>query len=70
MLNAILNVGPAFDTSGLVGFPINVLFIHLMQNENGRAIFANPNFNSALKAVLNDYGTMLTTETSLTYMHA
>lgn len=32
MLNTILSVGPAFNTGGLVGFPINVLFIHLMQN--------------------------------------
>lgn len=69
MLNAIINVGPAFDTSGLVGFPINVLFVHLMQNQNGRTLFTNREFNNALKDVLNDYGSMLLTNTSLTYMN-
>ena len=69
MLNAILNVGPAYDTHGLVGFPINVLFVHLMQNQNGRALFSNAQVNEALKPVLNDYGAMLLTETSMTYMN-
>lgn len=32
MLNAVLNVGPAYDKGGLVGFPTNVLLIDLMQN--------------------------------------
>jgi len=69
MLNAILNVGPAYDTSGLVGFPINVLFVHLMQNQNGRTLFSNGAVNTALKDVLNDYGQMLLTNKSLTYMN-
>ena len=69
MLNAILNVGPSYDTSGLVGFPINVLFVHLMQNQNGRALFGDRLVNEALKDVLNDYGKMVLTNTSLTYMN-
>lgn len=69
MLNAILNVGPAYDTSGLVGFPINVLFVHLMQNQNGRTLFANAEVNAALRDVVNDYGEMLLTNKSLTYMN-
>lgn len=69
ILNAILNVGPAYDTSGLVGFPINVLFVHLMQNQNGRTLFSNGAVNTALKDVLNDYGQMLLTNKSLTYMN-
>lgn len=69
MLNAILNVGPAYDTSEFVGFPINVLFVHLIQNQNGRTLFANKEVNEALKDVLNDYGKMVLTNTSLTYMN-
>jgi phosphatidylserine decarboxylase len=52
-----------------VGFPINVVFIHLMQTENGRSLFSNSKFNKALKKYLNAYGKMLTTKTSLTYMN-
>jgi phosphatidylserine decarboxylase len=69
MLNAILHLGPAYDTSGLVGFPINVLFVYLMQNQNGRTLFANEDVNLALKDVLNDYGKMLNSSTSLTFMN-
>jgi hypothetical protein len=32
IINTVVNTPPAFDTSPLVGFPINVIFNELMQN--------------------------------------
>lgn len=32
MINTVLNVGPAFSTEIFVGFPINSIFLYLMQN--------------------------------------
>ena len=69
ILNAILNVGPSYNSGGLVGFPINVVFVDLMQQQNGRTLFSNDKFNNALKGVLNAYGAMLVTNRSLTYMN-
>lgn len=75
MLNTIISVGPKYiDHSGnpyggLIGFPINVLFIHLMQTENGRALFSNQKFNKALRRVLDSYGEMLETPASMTYLN-
>lgn len=40
-----------------------------MQNENGRAFFANEKVNTALKAILDDYNKMLSSQESLEHMN-
>ena len=69
MINTVVNTPPAFDTSPLVGFPINVIFNELMQNQNGRLIFSNEKINNALRDVFQDYAKMLDSEKSLKFMN-
>jgi len=45
MIDTAVKTPPAFIYHDLVGFPINVIFIEFMQNENGRSFFSNNQVN-------------------------
>lgn len=41
LIDAACRTPPSYNRSDLVGFPINVIFVELMENENGRSFFAH-----------------------------
>lgn len=41
LIDAACRTPPAYSRSDLVGFPINIIFVELMENENGRNLFSN-----------------------------
>ena len=53
IVNAVLNLPPAFNKSEFIGFPINAVFLDFMQTENGRSFFTNEKINHAIKDILN-----------------
>jgi len=59
MIDTAVKSPPSFSNEELVGFPINSIFIEFMQNENGRHFFSSSKINKALKAILQDYDSML-----------
>jgi phosphatidylserine decarboxylase len=69
LLDTAVKTPPAFMFHDLVGFPINVIFIEFMQNQNGRSFFSNPNVNQALKTIMADYNLMIQSPKSLKYMN-
>lgn len=69
LVNIACHTPPSFSQSPLVGFPINSIFIELMQNQNGRLIFSNKKVNKALKLVFKDYRNMLISKKSLEFVN-
>ena len=59
MLNHIMTRAPAFDKSGLVGFPINALFDYSMGTTSGYAAFLKTKVNKQLKVILNEWAVFL-----------
>lgn len=58
-LNYILTHTPTFNTTGVVGFPINAILDWSMGTEGGFAAFLNDKVNAQLKKILNEWGTFL-----------
>jgi hypothetical protein len=69
LVDAACRTAPSNNRSDLVGFPINVIFLELMENENERSFFAKYKINSALKDILTDYAAMLETPLSMQHMN-
>jgi phosphatidylserine decarboxylase len=59
LINGILTTAPAFNETGLVGFPINAIVDWPMGTEGGFAAFLNDDVNAAFKAILNDWAVFL-----------
>ncbi|MDM5177852.1 phosphatidylserine decarboxylase family protein [Massilia sp. DJPM01] len=59
MINAILTEAPEFNTSGLVGFPINAILDWSMDTPGGFAAFLNEKVNRQFKRVLNEWARFL-----------
>lgn len=64
MMNYVLTRAPEFNTSGLVGFPINAILDWPMGTRGGFAAFLNDKVNAKLKAILNAWGDFLKTPAS------
>lgn len=64
LINAILMKAPEFNTSGLVGFPINAILDWPMGTVGGFAAFLNPKVNWQLKRILNQWARFLASEDS------
>lgn len=64
LINAIMTTAPAFDTTGLVGFPINAILDWPMATPGGFAAFLNEKVNAQLKKILNAWGTFLSSPDS------
>ncbi len=65
LLNSIMTKAPAYNKTGLVGFPINAILDWSMGTESGYAAFLNDKVNAMLKKVLNEWGTFLKSKDSL-----
>lgn len=64
LINGILTTAPAFDTTGLVGFPINAILDWPMATSGGFAAFLNDKVNTQLKKILNAWATFLSSPDS------
>lgn len=69
MMNRVLTSAPEFNTSGLVGFPINAILDWPMGTRGGFAAFLNDKVNAKLKAILNAWGEFLTTPASASVLN-
>jgi phosphatidylserine decarboxylase len=59
LINAILGTAPTFNTTGLVGFPINAILDWPMNTTAGEVAFLNPALNAQFKKVLNTWAEFL-----------
>ncbi|MFA6189759.1 MAG: phosphatidylserine decarboxylase family protein [Sulfuricurvum sp.] len=59
MINAVMTKAPEFDSSGLVGLPINAILDWSMGTTGGFAAFLNKKVNIQLKRILNEWGIFL-----------
>lgn len=64
LLNTIMTHAPEFDSTGLVGCPINSIFDWSMGTAAGMAAFLNERVNAQLKKVLNAWGRFLSSADS------
>ncbi|WP_276804458.1 phosphatidylserine decarboxylase family protein [Lactobacillus hominis] len=64
MLNRIIQRAPEFNTTGLVGTPINAIFDYPMATKAGYVFFMNPQVNMKLRNILDYWGKYLKTEDS------
>lgn len=64
LINAIMAQPPAFNTSGLVGFPINAILDWPMGTIAGYVAFLDPQVNAKFKAILNYWKDFLQSEAS------
>ena len=64
MLNHIMTEAPVYNSSGLVGFPINALFDYSMGTTAGFAAFLDVRVNQQLKIVLSEWAIYLSSADS------
>lgn len=64
MINVVMTKAPEFDSSGLVGLPINAILDWSMGTTGGFAAFLNKKVNAQLKKVLNEWGVFLKSKDS------
>ncbi len=65
LLNEIITTSPSFNTTTMVGTPMNGLLAVSMATEAGLALFHDTRFNMEFKVVLNDWNTFLKSSASL-----
>jgi phosphatidylserine decarboxylase len=65
VIDHILTTAPAFDTTAMVGCPINAILDFPMSTPAGLAAFACPKVNEMLRKVLTAWGAFLDSEESL-----
>jgi len=69
LMNLIITRAPLFNTSGLVGFPINAILDWSMGTTAGFAAFLDARVNAHLKLILNEWGKFLKTADSRTVLN-
>lgn len=69
LINGVMTMSPAFDTSALVGCPLNAILDWIMCVPSGFEAFRSPLLNAQLKKVLNTWGDFLNSEASCAYLN-
>lgn len=64
VMNRILTMAPEFNTTGLVGFPINAILNWPMGTPAGTSAFLNEKVNRQLKKILNQWAVFLSSANS------
>ncbi|MBE0586040.1 MAG: phophatidylserine decarboxylase associated domain-containing protein, partial [Desulfofustis sp.] len=64
VMNRILTMAPAFNKTGLVGFPINAILDWPMGTPAGTSVFLNEKVNRQLKKILNQWAVFLSSADS------
>ena len=70
MLNRIIQRALEFNTTGLVGTPINAILDYPMATKAGYVFFMNPKINEKLRDILNYWGKFLQTPDSTYVLNA
>lgn len=65
LLNEIITTSPSFNTTAMVGTPMNAMMAVGMATESGLALFHDETFNVQFKKVLNAWNTFLKSPNSL-----
>jgi hypothetical protein len=68
MIDSICTQPPRFYDSGHCMLPFFMLFMDLLDNPSGQLFFASQAVNSHLKEILDVYGQLLTSSSSLKFM--
>jgi phosphatidylserine decarboxylase len=69
LINGVMTLSPSFDTSALVGCPLNAILDWIMCVPSGFEAFRSPELNAQMKKVLNTWGTFLDSEASCEYLN-
>jgi phosphatidylserine decarboxylase len=69
LINGVMTMSPSFDTSALVGCPLNAILDWIMCAPAGFEAFRSPELNAQMKKVLNTWGIFLSSEASCTYLN-
>lgn len=69
VINHVLTTAPEFNTTGMVGFPINAILDFPMITPAGLAAFVAPKVNAMLKKVLAVWTTFLDSEASCSVLN-
>ncbi len=64
LINTVLTTAPTFNTTGLVGFPINAILDWPMGTPAGFTAFLNDKVNAQFKKILNTWATFLSSPDS------
>jgi phosphatidylserine decarboxylase len=64
VINHVLTTAPAYNTTGMVGFPINAILDFPMITPAGLAAFVSPKVNEMFRKVLNTWARYLDSEAS------
>ncbi len=70
LIATTITQAPPYDETELVGCPLNGLLDPLMNMTHGYSLFRSPKLNAALKAVLNEWCTFLSSADSRTYLNS
>jgi len=65
LISAIMTTAPPFNTTGLVGCPLNAILDWSMGTEGGVAFFLNDKVNRQLRKILNEWSRFLGSRDSL-----
>jgi phosphatidylserine decarboxylase len=68
LINGVMTTAPAYNQSGLVGFPINAILDWPMATPGGFAAFLDARVNAQLKKILNTWGEFLSSPASCTVL--
>ena len=69
LMNEIMTTGSEYDTTELVGFPINAILNWPMATTGGFAAFLNDKVNAQLKKILNEWARFLDSKDSLVVLN-
>eukprot|EP01126_Amoeba_proteus_P007556 TRINITY_DN12712_c0_g1_i1.p1 TRINITY_DN12712_c0_g1~~TRINITY_DN12712_c0_g1_i1.p1 ORF type:complete len:424 (-),score=55.34 TRINITY_DN12712_c0_g1_i1:12-1106(-) len=69
VINNVMSEPSRFDSSALVGFPINAILNWPMCTKAGFTAFTDERVNRCLKRILDEWGKFLTTPESCKYLH-
>lgn len=69
LINGVMTMSPSFDTSALVGCPLNAILDWIMCVPSGFEAFRSPELNAQLKKVLNTWGDFLNSKDSCEYLN-
>jgi phosphatidylserine decarboxylase len=69
LINGVMTMSPSFDTSALVGCPLNAILDWIMCAPAGFAAFRSPALNAQLNRVLQTWNKFLNSTKSCTYLN-
>jgi phosphatidylserine decarboxylase len=69
LINQIMTEAPKYNSSGMVGLPINAILDWAMGTEAGHFAFLNIKVNQQIKCVLNEWGVFLSSADSCMHLN-